>query len=539
MSEEKREMPRVAVAGAGYWGRNLVRNFHDIGALAAVCDSDLAKLGEWKKEYPNCKMYGAFAEVLQDKTIDAVAIATPAETHATLVKEALLAGKDVFVEKPLCLNIAQGEELVALAESCGRVLMVGHLLWYHPAILKLKGLIAAGDLGRIQYIYSNRLNLGKIRREENILWSFAPHDISVILGLLDELPVQVQAQGGNYLHSQIADVTMSLLSFKSGVRAHVFVSWLHPFKEQKLVVVGDRKMAVFNDVEKKDKLLLYPHSIDWKNQIPVAKKADAEPVSFDAIEPLRAECQHFLDRVQDRRSPRTDGREGLRVLKVLHLCQQALETENPVKLQTSESKKYKVHESAWIDDGVVIGEGTVIWHVTHVLKGSKIGKNCKIGQNVVIGPKVTIGNGVKIQNNISIYEGVTLEDDVFCGPSMVFTNVINPRSEIVRTDEYKPTLLKKGATIGANATVVCGHTIGRYAFVGAGSVVTKDVPDYALVVGNPARVSGWMCACGVKLRLQGDEAICEVCGQAYRKSKSGLSPSGSLASEPRRNLRPA
>jgi len=539
MSDEKKSIPRVAVAGAGYWGRNLVRNFHEIGALAAVCDSDTAKLNEWKKEYPDCRMYRSFAEVLQDKSISAVAIATPAETHATLVKEALLAGKDVFVEKPLCLNIAQGEELNALAESRGRILMVGHLLWYHPAILKLKELIAAGDLGRIQYIYSNRLNLGKIRREENILWSFAPHDISVILGLLEDMPIQVQAQGGNYLHSQIADVTTSLLSFKSGVKAHVFVSWLHPFKEQKLVVVGDRKMAVFNDVEKKDKLLLYPHSIDWKNQVPVAKKAEAEPVTFDTIEPLRAECQHFLDRVLDRQRPRTDGQEGLRVLKVLHLCQQALEAETAVKLEPAASKPYKVHESAWIDEGVVIGEGTAIWHVSHILKGSKIGKNCKIGQNVVIGPKVSVGDGVKIQNNVSLYEGVTVEDDVFCGPSMVFTNVINPRSEISRADEFKPTLLKKGATIGANATIVCGHTIGRYAFVGAGAVVTKDVPDHALVVGNPARITGWMCACGIKLNLQGDEASCETCGKPYRKSKNGLSPLDTIASEPRRNLRPA
>lgn len=539
MSEEKRETPRVAVAGAGYWGRNLVRNFHEIGALAAVCDNNTTTLTEWKKEYPNCRMYRSFAEVLQDKTINAVAIATPAETHAMLVKEALLAGKDVFVEKPLCLNITQGEELVALAENRGRILMVGHLLWYHPAILKLKELIVAGDLGRIQYIYSNRLNLGKIRREENILWSFAPHDISVILGLLDDMPTQVQAQGGNYLHSQIADVTTSLLSFKSGVKAHVFVSWLHPFKEQKLVVVGDRKMAVFNDVEKKDKLLLYPHSIDWKNQVPVAKKADAEPVAFEAIEPLRAECQHFLDRVQDRKGPRTDGREGLRVLKVLHLCQQALESETAVKLEPASSKNYKVHESAWVDDGVEIGEGTVIWHVSHILKGSKIGKNCKIGQNVVIGPKVTVGDGVKIQNNVSVYEGVTIEDDVFCGPSMVFTNVINPRSEISRADEFKPTLLKKGATIGANATIVCGHTIGRYAFIGAGAVVTKDVPDHALIVGNPGRVSGWMCACGVKLALQGEEAHCGSCGNAYKKSKNGLSLANPVVPEQRRNLRPA
>ncbi len=423
--------------------------------------------------------------------------------------------------------------------------MVGHLLWYHPAVLKLKELVASGELGRIQYIYSNRLNLGKIRREENILWSFAPHDISVILGLLQDQPVHVQAQGGNYLHSQIADVTVSLLSFKSGVKAHVFVSWLHPFKEQKLVVVGDRKMAVFNDVETKNKLLLYPHSIDWKNQVPVAKKADAEPIAFDVVEPLKAECLHFLECVQERKTPRTDGHEGLRVLKVLHQCQQALEENFHAKPQASEAKPYKVHESAWIDDGVEIGEGTVVWHVSHVLKGSKIGNHCKIGQNVVIGPKVTIGDGVKIQNNVSVYEGVTIEDDVFCGPSMVFTNVLNPRSEIPRGDEFKPTLLKKGATIGANVTVICGHTIGRYAFVGAGAVVTKDVPDHALVVGNPAHVSGWMCACGVKLKLRGDEGTCEACGRSYRKSRNGIAPAGAegedagSAVERRRTLRPA
>jgi UDP-2-acetamido-3-amino-2,3-dideoxy-glucuronate N-acetyltransferase len=207
-----------------------------------------------------------------------VAIATPAETHGRLVREALMAGKDVFVEKPLSLGVREGEELVELVSDMGRILMVGHLLWYHPAILKLRGLIEAGDLGRIQYIYSNRLNLGKIRREENILWSFASHDISVILGLIGEMPDSVQAQGGNFLHEQIADVTGTLLSFPSGVRAHIFVSWLHPFKEQKLIVVGDRKMAVFDDVEKKDKLLLYPHSIDWRNHLPVPHRADAQPV---------------------------------------------------------------------------------------------------------------------------------------------------------------------------------------------------------------------------------------------------------------------
>src|SRR5512147_1001619 len=191
---------RVAVIGAGYWGKNLVRNFHGLNALGAICDSDPERLDSYKQQYPLAKTFNAYSDVLRDETIQAVAIATPAEAHADAVREALLAGKDVFVEKPLCLSVEEGEGLVALAKKNGRILMVGHLLWFHPAVLKLKELIAAGELGRIQYIYSNRLNLGKIRREENILWSFAPHDISVILGLLEEMPATVQAQGGNYLH---------------------------------------------------------------------------------------------------------------------------------------------------------------------------------------------------------------------------------------------------------------------------------------------------------------------------------------------------
>ena len=503
----------VAVAGSGHWGKNLVRNFAALDVLGAVCDSDEETLVGLQQQYPRTRFLNAYGDVLQDRNLTAVAIATPAETHATFVREALLAGKDVFVEKPLCLSVREGEGLVKLAKERHRVLMVGHLLWYHPAILKLKELIDAGELGRIEYIYSNRLNLGKIRREENILWSFAPHDISVILGLLREMPDTIRAQGGNYLHQRIADVTVSLLSFPSGVKAHIFVSWLHPFKEQKLIVVGDRKMAVFDDIEKKDKLLLYPHSIDWKNQVPITSKADAQPVSLEGAEPLQAECLHFLDCVRTRHHPRTDGEEGLRVLTVLQRCQESLEAEHTrqeEKAMTPPAAEpgFTVHESAFIDEGVEIGEGTSIWHVSHILKGSKLGKNCKIGQNVVVGPNATVGNGVKIQNNVSVYEGVTLDDYVFCGPSMVFTNVINPRSEIPRMKELRSTLVKRGATLGANSTILCGITIGRYALIGAGAVVTKDVPDYALVVGNPARLAGWMCACGVKLEMKGKTGHC-------------------------------
>ncbi len=517
---------KVAVVGAGYWGKNLVRNFGGLNALGAICDSDAERLESFKQQFPGVKPFRTYSDVLRDDSIHAVAIATPAEAHADSVREALLAGKDVFVEKPLCLSVQEGAELVALAKKNERILMVGHLLWYHPAVLKLKELIRGGELGRIQYIYSNRLNLGKIRREENILWSFAPHDISVILGLLNEMPDAVRAQGGNYLHQQIADVTISLLSFPSGVKAHIFVSWLHPFKEQKLIVVGDRKMAVFDDMEKKDKLLLYPHSIDWKDNIPVANKADAEPVELDQGEPLRAECQHFLDCVATRTRPRTDGEEGLRVLSVLQQCQEALQQVAPKPVtMPKQNKPYFAHESAFVDEGVEIGEGTSIWHTSHILKGSRIGKNCKIGQNVVVGPHVTVGNGVKIQNNVSVYEGVTLEDYVFCGPSMVFTNVFNPRSEIPRMNELRATLVGRGATLGANSTILCGITIGQYALVGAGTVVTKDVPAHALIVGNPGRVTGWMCVCGVKLVVKGNKASCSICGRQYLSDKTGMKAS--------------
>lgn len=522
----RKSPPRVAVVGAGYWGKNLVRNFHDLGALSVICDTDPKLLTAIGKQYPSVRTTDSLEQVLADPDIAAVSIATPAETHAGLVKEALLRGKDVLVEKPLALSLSDGEELVAFARETGRILMVGHLLWYHPAILKLKELVDGGELGRIQYIYSNRLNLGRIRREENILWSFAPHDISVILGLLNEMPDAVQSHGGNYLHQQIADVTVTALSFPSGVRAHIFVSWLHPFKEQKLVVVGDRQMAVFDDVEETEKLVLYPHSVAWKNHIPVVKKADGKVVPVKADEPLRAECAHFLQCVCGGARPRTDAQEGLRVLSVLKHSQEALDNGAGVKLKQTRTPRaaYFAHETACIDQGCEIGAGTKIWHYSHIMKGARVGERCIFGQNCNVAGGVVIGNNVKVQNNVSIYTGTQIEDDVFLGPSCVLTNISNPRSQIVRHALYEKTVLRRGCTIGANATIVSGVTIGRYAFVAAGAVVTKDIHDYALVIGTPARQVGWMSRHGHRLRLPDDHGsmICPESGYRYREVKPNV-----------------
>lgn len=224
----------VAVVGSGYWGKNLVRNFVDLDALHTVCDGNPLVEASVRAKYPQVAYRQDYADVLLDHNIRGVVLATPAVLHFDMAKRALLAGKDVFVEKPLALNVAEGEELVELATRCGRILMVGHILQYHPAVRKLKELIDDGSLGRVEYIYSNRLNMGKIRAEENILWSFAPHDISVLLGLLGEEPQSATCEGGYYLSQDVADVTLSQFGFANGVRAHVFVSWLHPFKEQRL-----------------------------------------------------------------------------------------------------------------------------------------------------------------------------------------------------------------------------------------------------------------------------------------------------------------
>src|SRR3954454_4155420 len=324
------EMPRmrVAVIGCGYWGKNLVRNFAELGALAAIGDPDEAAAANLSQHFDT--PVRSLDHVLGDPSIAAVAIAAPAVHHASLAHAALEAGKHVFVEKPLALKLVEAERLCRLAEQRNRCLMVGHLLQYHPAFIALRDLVRRGELGRLQYLYSNRLNIGKVRQEEDILWSFAPHDLSMILSLVGQEPVEVSATGACYLHKTIADVTTTHLAFLGGEQAHVFVSWLHPFKEQKLVAVGDRAMAVFDDGQPwSKKLLVYPHRVGWRETRRVPQRAEAAAIELEEGEPLEFECRHFLECVATGARPRTDGQEGMRVLRVLTRPSESLKATAP------------------------------------------------------------------------------------------------------------------------------------------------------------------------------------------------------------------
>lgn len=312
---------RVAVIGCGHWGKNLVRNFGELGALAMICDTSEAGRTLAKTIAPEARIVPDVAQVLESE-IEAVVIATPADTHFHLARMALVAGKDVFVEKPLALTYDQGIELAQMADEDNTILMVGHVLEYHPGIVRLVQLVHGETLGAIRYIYSHRLSLGKVRQQENSLWSFAPHDVAVILRLVGSMPVQITACGGSYLQPNIADVTVTHLLFESGVRAHIHVSWLHPFKEQRLVVIGSRKMASFDDTAKR--LVIYDQRVDVMDGKPIPFSGGGEDVPYPFDEPLRLECQAFLNAIKTRSQPLSDGYAGARVLRVLEAAQRSL-----------------------------------------------------------------------------------------------------------------------------------------------------------------------------------------------------------------------
>lgn len=323
---------RIGLVGYGYWGPNLARNFHQLPEawLVACADSDPGRLSEAARLYPLKQTAADYRELLDNPTLDALVIATPARSHFELARAALNAGKHVLVEKPIAMSSAEARELIETARTRERVLMVGHTFEFNPAVWKIKELLTSGDLGELFYIYSNRVNLGRVQRDINVLWSIAPHDISILLYLLDTLPVSLSARGGTFVSNGVEDVVFALLAFHNNLLAHVHASWLDPSKTRQMTLVGSEKMIVYDDVDPEAKIKIYDKGVYKRGdafgefQLRV-RSGDLYIPRIDLTEPLKYECAHFIECIREGKTPRTDGKNGLRVVRVLEAAQQSLE----------------------------------------------------------------------------------------------------------------------------------------------------------------------------------------------------------------------
>ncbi len=325
---------RLGIVGVGDWGRNLLRNFARLKEcqISFICDSDENNLKKASALFPYFEVSKDYQKAIAQNSADAVIVATPPDSHFQVAKEALLAGKHVFVEKPLVLDLAQGEELCRLASDKNKMIMVGHIMMYHAATRKLREYIQKGELGEVYYIYTQRVNLGKVRNNENALYSFAPHDISLVCYLLDKTPVKVSATGSSYIQDGIEDVVFVTLHFADRIMAHIHVSWLDPHKDRKVTIVGSKKMAVFDDTEASEKIWLYDKGVDSKfdyttyGEYLSLRSGDILIPKIDSIEPLELECKHFVECIREGKKPLSDGKEGLKVLKVLQAAQKSLKS---------------------------------------------------------------------------------------------------------------------------------------------------------------------------------------------------------------------
>lgn len=509
---------RICVVGGGEWGETHIRTLHAMGCLRGIVECRETRLAELIGRYGSVKGHTCLEESFKEE-YDGYILSTPADTHFELGAALLREGKHVLIEKPLAMSSEHSRMLVELAKSRGCRLMVGHQMLFHPAIRRLHQLIGQGMVGKVLYCYSTRLSFGVVRETENVLWSFASHDISVLNYLLGGMPVDVIADGGCFLRRGANDMAAFTLSYRENVKAHVFVSWLHPFAQHRLVIVGENGMLAFEDSPSDFNIYFHRKSVRYEEERLIARDEGAIPIRYETEAALRNEMDYFLRHLDSEISV-CDGQSGHETVCLLEKI-----TEKMVVRHTEAghigASTYFVHESAFIEKEVVIGLGTKIWNYARVQKGVRIGSDCIIGQNVYLDANVLIGNRVRIENNVSVYEGVELEDHVFCGPGAAFTNVEVPRCKypLGPKEGIIKTLVREGATIGANATVVCGNTIGRHAFVAAGAVVVSEVLDYELVMGVPALHAGWMCECGG--RLSGS-LICGKCGRCYRESYEGL-----------------
>lgn len=513
----------IALIGAGRWGEKLLRVLYQRGVLKRIYVRSPEKYESLRRTYPGVCWSSDLTEIWEDPGCRAVAIATPAPTHPELIERALRAGKDVFCEKPLAFSVAQVRYLADLAAEKGLLLMGGHILHYHPAVEVIQSFLAEGRIGRLLTFHAERTGLGRFPLTEDALWGLAIHDLGLLSYLLGTQPIEAKAHAQASTATVQADTVWIHLKYASGLQGEILASWTFPERRRRLTLIGTEGMLTFSEESEKPVLNYHAHRFIWHNgQDPHLKPADTvETIPVPATEPLAAEIDAFLQAIETRQEPRTSARALEPVIALAEKLHRQLFPE------AEGSRDYFVHPTALVDENVEIGEGTKIWHFSHILRGSRIGKNCVLGQNVVVGPFVRVGNNCKIQNNVSLYYGVELEDGVLCGPSCVFTNDKYPRAFIERRNEFLQTRVRQGATLGANATIMCGTTIGRFAMVGAGAVVLHDVPDHALVVGNPARQVGWVCECGETLReLKPDELYyCDRCDLTYERTLKGLQKS--------------
>lgn len=473
----------IAIVGAGYWGKNLIREFYNLNVLDMVIEQDENLLNEIKNNY-NIKTSSNIQDVLNKNYITGIVIATPSETHYTIAKQCLDRNKNIFIEKPFTLDYNKSLELHNLSIQKNLKIMVGHILHYNLYIIKLKSLLKNNTIGQIKSIVTNRFSYGKIRSNENVLWSFAPHDISLIYSLLKNSSNQEPLLNIKYIDSKThcSNISESNIFLESNnIKVNINVSWLKPYKESSITIVGTKGILYFDDVKKT--LSLTKYNLLKQNIL-----------INDYITPLKNECLHFVNCLINNKIPYTNSFEALYGIRLIeNIINHNNYNLDPISISEHNnpinSNDYYLDSTSIIDNNTTIGKNTKIWHYTHVCESSIIGQNCNIGQNCYIGKNTIIGNYCKIQNNVSVYDGVICEDYVFLGPSCVFTNDLNPRVEYPK-NSYKKTYIKYGATIGANATILCDLTIGRYALIGAGSVVVRDVPEYAVMVGNPAKQIG-------------------------------------------------